>query len=159
MTLVTIELVDVSCGAQGCNIIFGLERNHYDRLHRSHETFFCPAGHRRCWPGESDIERAERLKREADQNAAYWRDRSIAERADAKRSERRVLAYQGHLGKLRKRIANGVCPCCKRTFSNVARHIANQHPDFGGAEFVMPRPDEKIETPKQIRSSAKEPVK
>lgn len=23
-----------------------------------------------------------------------------------------------------------VCPCCNRTFQNVARHIAGQHPDY-----------------------------
>ncbi len=30
----------------------------------------------------------------------------------------------------RERIVSGVCPCCNRTFQNLARHIAGQHPDF-----------------------------
>jgi hypothetical protein len=27
-------------------------------------------------------------------------------------------------------VANGVCPCCNRTFQNLARHMAGKHPDY-----------------------------
>jgi hypothetical protein len=33
----------------------------------------------------------------------------------------------------KERVSAGVCPCCTRTFQNLAQHMANQHPDFGGA--------------------------
>jgi hypothetical protein len=31
-------------------------------------------------------------------------------------------------------VKHGVCPCCKRTFENLARHMKGQHPTFAGAE-------------------------
>lgn len=31
----------------------------------------------------------------------------------------------------KNRVAKGVCPCCNRSFTNLAKHMAGQHPDFG----------------------------
>ncbi len=36
--------------------------------------------------------------------------------------------------KVKKRAANGVCPCCNRTFSDLARHMKAKHPDFAEGE-------------------------
>ena len=55
------------------------------------------------------------------------RDRVIRQR-DAE--QRAHSATKGQLTRARKRAANGVCPCCHRSFENVARHVAKQHPDF-----------------------------
>jgi 4-hydroxy-3-methylbut-2-en-1-yl diphosphate synthase IspG/GcpE len=33
---------------------------------------------------------------------------------------------------LAKRAKAGVCPCCNRTFSNMAEHMKKQHADFDG---------------------------
>lgn len=32
--------------------------------------------------------------------------------------------------RLATRANHGVCPCCKRTFSQLARHMKTKHPDF-----------------------------
>lgn len=37
---------------------------------------------------------------------------------------------KGEVTKLKKRIANGVCPCCKRSFCNLAAHMKTQHPEY-----------------------------
>ena len=29
-----------------------------------------------------------------------------------------------------KRVKNGVCPCCNRTFCNVQRHMKSKHPEY-----------------------------
>lgn len=31
-----------------------------------------------------------------------------------------------------RRIAAGVCPCCRRSFTDLARHMSSQHPDYAG---------------------------
>jgi hypothetical protein len=41
----------------------------------------------------------------------------------AEKAERKVK-------KLTKRTAAGTCPCCQRTFSNMAEHMKHQHPQF-----------------------------
>jgi hypothetical protein len=32
--------------------------------------------------------------------------------------------------RIKKRVAAGVCPCCNRSFKDLARHMAGQHPDY-----------------------------
>lgn len=45
--------------------------------------------------------------------------------------------------KIEKRVANGVCPCCNRTFEDLARHMSTKHKDY-----ALPPA-----TPKQIAGS------
>ncbi len=42
-----------------------------------------------------------------------------------------VRAQKAAKTKLKNRIKHGVCPCCKRTFQNIAKHIATKHPGYG----------------------------
>ena len=85
-----------------------------DRDHS--KSWCCPNGHSRHYIGETDAQRLQRqldaAKRDAD-----WQ-RQLREKADKKNRN------------LERRIANGVCPCCKRHFENVQRHIEQKHPDF-----------------------------
>lgn len=39
-------------------------------------------------------------------------------------------------GRLRKRASAGVCPCCNRTFSQLARHMQTKHPTFIAQEIA-----------------------
>jgi len=32
--------------------------------------------------------------------------------------------------RLQKRVANGVCPCCTRSFANLRRHMETTHPEY-----------------------------
>lgn len=73
--------------------------------------------------GEGEVERLRR-------QAASLTSRIDQERARASTLERRLSAAKGQATKLRKRAANGVCPCCNRTFVQLARHMATQHPDY-----------------------------
>jgi hypothetical protein len=88
----------------------------------------CPFGHTWWYVGETD---QERLKRERDE-ARLQRD---ATRYLLDHEQRSHIATRGHLTRKRKqldRVAAGVCPCCKRSFKNLARHMAGQHPEFSG---------------------------
>lgn len=93
---------------------------------------YCPLGHK--WVRRETAVARERKEREQLQRrldaerdtSRRWRDRAEAERRSA-------IAYKGHLTRIRRRIANGVCPVpgCKRSgFSRVLSHIASQHPDW-----------------------------
>lgn len=39
-------------------------------------------------------------------------------------------AAVGQVTKLKNRVGHGVCPCCNRSFGNLARHIESEHPTF-----------------------------
>jgi hypothetical protein len=128
----TDTLVVVTCGATGCGQTFGMTEAFYRQVRDSHETWYCPSGHPRVYLGESAIEKERRLRQAAERQAGYARASRDAARDQAEAAERSARAYKGHATRLRNRIANGVCPVpsCRRSFENVRRHIAGQHPDW-----------------------------
>ncbi len=114
-----------------CGVPYGMPASYWQARREDHKTWYCPNGCRLHYPvGSSE---AEKLKVELD--AA----RSLAQResrrrqnaeADARRAEYQRRYAKGQLTKERKRIANGVCPCCNRTFTPLMEHIKTEHPDY-----------------------------
>lgn len=102
-----------------CGVTFGLPKQFMRNRRDDKETWYCPSGHGQVYTGKpvrdqlSETERINlRLRQELDQAEA-----------DATRKGKQLTS-------LRRRIKAGVCPCCRRNFANVTRHIANKHPDF-----------------------------
>jgi len=69
-----------------------------------------------------------RLKRELEEKERLLRQ----EKCEALRNQQLLdaerLAHGAALRKIR-RVSRGVCPCCNRTFENLARHMATKHKD------------------------------
>lgn len=121
-TLQIVETYNVHCCAS-CGVSYALTDAYETRRRDDHERFYCPNGHGQSYPqkneAEKQRERAERLERQ------------LANRDETLRIERAShSATKGQLTKTRKRIAHGVCPCCKRSFANLERHMSGQHPEF-----------------------------
>lgn len=85
------------------------------------KTIYCPLGHGFVYGATFQ----EKLERE--------RKRHEATRDLLRAEERSHVATRGHLTRARTRAAAGVCPCCKRHFANVQRHVESQHPGFDPA--------------------------
>jgi Fe-S oxidoreductase len=49
--------------------------------------------------------------------------------ADARAQKAAKTRIKNDRDRIKTRVANGVCPHCNRTFQNLARHMASQHPD------------------------------
>lgn len=111
----------ISCGK--CGIDFTVP-DHWEQSRRNdHETFYCPNGHPRVFKGESE---AEKLRRERDRLA-----QQLAHKDDQIKSrDKSLVAAKGQITKLKKRASAGTCPCCNRTFSNMAQHMKTKHPEF-----------------------------
>lgn len=100
-------------------------------LHREKGGFHhCPNGHAQGWPKEGS-ENA-RLIRERDRliQQAARKDDELRE-ANAATAKARADA-----ARLRKRAAAGSCPCCRRNFTNMARHMKTKHPEFAADNVV-----------------------
>lgn len=113
----------VECCNSSCGITFAVPQTWATERQRDHTWWYCPNGHRQHWPQESDLERARRQARRAEVRATHYQDQAQA-------AERSARAYKGVATRVKRRVANGVCPCCRRTFADLARHMAGQHPDF-----------------------------
>lgn len=101
----------------GINLAIPANLLSFARNHKGH-SIYCPLGHTFVFTDSFE----EQLKRE--------RQRHEATRSLLHAEERSHSATRGQLTRARKRAAAGVCPCCQRTFQNVARHVASKHPDF-----------------------------
>lgn len=129
----TSVLAIVECAA--CHMDFGLLPRFRSDRRSDHETFYCPAGHENYYAGQSE---EERLRSElAAQEGATTSARAARDRARAERDyeKRRNAALRGHLTRMRKRIAEGICPVagCKRSGFKGDRmhmHLETKHSDW-----------------------------
>lgn len=119
-----------------CFIRFGVPQGFTNRRQQDKASFYCPNGHSMAYT-ESDLDRMRRERDRLKQDAARLEEEKRAalnaanaqlERAHA--AERRASAARGQVTKLKNRAANGVCPCCNRTFADLAAHMKTKHAGF-----------------------------
>lgn len=124
----TSQLTIIECA--NCHMDFGIPEGLFRTRRDDHRMFYCPLGHSNYYPGKSD---AEKLRAELDASrriAANERERRQRAEDRERNTEYRRRAAQGQVTKIKRRVGRGVCPCCNRTFVDLARHMAGQHPEF-----------------------------
>jgi len=127
----TNGLVLIECA--NCHMNFGVTEAFQKARRDDHKGFTCPNGHSNYYSGHSEEEKL-RLERDRLKQQLAQRDDEITnQRRRKEHAQRSAQTYKGHLTRVKKRVAHGVCPCCNRTFANVARHMATQHKDYGEA--------------------------
>ena len=114
------ELEATSCCT--CGIQFGVPPYFIENARKNAGTLYCPNGHRLGW-SKTEVEKL-REQLAAEKAATEW------QRARANRLEKDLQSQKGQTTKLKNRIAKGVCPCCQRSFTALARHIKTKHPDY-----------------------------
>lgn len=124
-------LVTISACAQ-CRCMFSMPEELYRSAKCSPSiSFYCPFGHSNHYPaGETE---AEKFRRERDllaQRVAEKDDEIKRQRDLREGAERRLVATRGVVTRIKNRVGHGVCPCCTRSFSNLARHMASKHADY-----------------------------
>jgi hypothetical protein len=108
---------EITCCA--CGLVFVVPTT-WEKARRSDgKGFNCPNGHSLTF-GETEVDRLRKQLSEKERSLSWALERASS-------TERRLTAAKGETTKLRKRIANGVCPDCHRHFTNLERHIASKH--------------------------------
>jgi len=125
-TFIQNLIVEECCN---CGVTFAMTRAYYKQRQADKLNFFCPSGHPQHYSRSTE----QRLQSVIDRKNQEIE--SIHGNLQRQISENVTLEYQrrsekAKVTKIKNRIANGVCPCCKRTFQNLHRHMTNQHPDF-----------------------------
>ena len=119
-----VPLVVMVCGK--CQCVFAIPEDLYGRARADSKVdWWCPNGHCRHFTDtlREKLARQTQATSRAESRAVFWNDQHGA-------SERSKAATRGHLTRLRTRVAAGVCPCCNRTFKDLARHMTSKHPDY-----------------------------
>lgn len=105
-----------------CGVRFGAPPNFVRARRDDKGTFYCPNGHPQGYT-QSEL---DRLKAELEA-AKLQRDRA----ANAQRyAETELKKTKTRYRNLQERTKNGVCPCCHRSFVQLARHMATKHPEY-----------------------------
>ena len=129
--LMEVTLIAETCCT--CGIPFGMPDYHQKKLKQKGGDFYCPNGHGQHYTNPEIPELKKRLKA-AEEGKQLYKQWYQAEQSDHDYTRRRLSATKGVLTKTKKRIANGVCPCCNRHFVNLQRHMETKHPEYDKGE-------------------------
>jgi hypothetical protein len=94
-------------------------------------SFYCAYGHAQVFAvGETEETKLrrerDRIRRERDR----LKQREAMLEEEARLARERADKAEAATKRLKKKAAVGNCPCCKRTFTNMARHMQTKHPEF-----------------------------
>lgn len=106
-----------------CGVPFFLPLYLQKRLLETHKSFYCPNGHSMSYTGKTEAQKLQDKLVEL-QNQANKREQELQDKwLD-------TLGEKNKLEKQLKKVHNGTCPCCKRSFQNLERHMQSKHPEL-----------------------------
>jgi septal ring factor EnvC (AmiA/AmiB activator) len=115
-----INLETIECCRCGCT--FAVTAPFLANLLKTKQSFYCPNGHSQSYTESTE----ERLRKELaeKERSLQWEQERVAS------LNKQLKREQTASKKLKRRVSVGVCPCCQRTVSQLARHMETQHPEF-----------------------------
>lgn len=127
------ELTAINCGC--CGGIYAISERYRQKMHEEGKCWTCPYC-KASWgySGNSDNQRLRKELEEAKRREQWAKDDAAWQKNQKATVEKRLSAAKGQATKLRKRISAGVCPCCHRTFKQLAAHMTHKHPEYSATE-------------------------
>lgn len=123
--VVTMTILDCPC----CGVIFAVTADYEQCRRDDAKLFYCPNQHSMGY-GKSAEDREREKAANLERRLKWAEGRETHLRDQLQATERQRRAAKGQVTKIKNRIAAGVCPCCRRTFQDLQRHMAGQHPDY-----------------------------
>ena len=131
----TITMITVSCCR--CGVIFGMPSDlNQAFLDDSTKYFHCPNGHNQHY-SESTSERLKKELAKTKERLECQQEQRINAEEAQRRAEIELRKNKTRLRNIKTRVANGICPCCNRTFQNLQRHMHTKHPEFKTKDEVL----------------------
>lgn len=124
-----VTLTEINCGE--CGGTYAINERYRQQQYEKGGSWNCP--YCKVGWGYSENNENSKLKKELEQtkrNLEFHQRNAASEREAREATERRLVGQKAAKTRLRNRIKNGVCPCCTRTFQNLAQHMKTQHPSF-----------------------------
>ena len=102
-----------------CGIPIAMTPRQLERFQQHGETFYCVMGHAQIF-SDSEVNQLKRQLRIA-------QDQTTRAQTAQGNAESMLALEETKRRKLEKRVHNGVCPKCRRSFVNLQRHMKGQH--------------------------------
>lgn len=109
-----------------CGIVHAIPKQMRDHKYQNGGFWYCPNGHHIGWVEANSKKATDELRDEV----ARLKSKCQMKDEKIESLNRGLSAKKGQITKIKNRIANGVCPCCRRSFVNLHKHMKNQHPQF-----------------------------
>jgi RNase P subunit RPR2 len=118
-----------------CGVVATCPADLYEQRRKSGGFNSCPSGHQWGWPKEDSEDEKIRLERDRLKQQLAQKDDAIRyQRTQREAAEKLASVRKGQVTRLKNRAAAGVCPCCNRTVSQMAKHMQSKHPGFKAEE-------------------------
>ena len=124
-----ITLESITCCT--CDVMFAMPDTMMRRLKENGGYFYCPAGHCQVF-SKSEIARLKEKLAEQTRIATQQAERAKQQYDRAVEAESLTKVSTDELKRIKLRLQAGVCPCCQRTFKQLARHMKAKHPQHTG---------------------------
>lgn len=127
MQTVEIELSTINCGQ--CGGTYAINERFRKQCQEHSRSWHCPYcdcswGYR--GPTAAERERAKRLELERRLRCEEANHERTREELD--HTEHRRRAEKAAKTRIKRRVGAGLCPCCNRSFRNLAEHMKTKHP-------------------------------
>lgn len=116
----TVTLEEVTC--KSCGITHAIPQRLIEGLQQTGGYYYCPNGHQWGW-GKGEADRLRQELRDEQVQRKRLESQLVSVKDQLQATEREAQRHK-------KRTANGVCPCCNRSFVQLQRHMKTQHPDY-----------------------------
>jgi len=120
-------LVVIECDQ--CYVHYGITQQFHTRALEAGVSFHCPNGHKERYGKTENQQLLDKLARKEKAIESLESDVSHQKRL-TESANNRVRGQKAAKTRLKNRIKNGVCTCCKRSFKNLRRHMKTKHPEL-----------------------------
>lgn len=123
--LVITTFVIIHC--YKCSIPFAVPNRYKEHLLQTRESFYCPNGHSQAYVQSTE----DILKKKIANLETTIYDKNNTVQSLQKLYRNKTIENKRNKTMLKNtklRVSNGVCPCCNRTFQNLAEHFKTEHP-------------------------------
>ena len=127
----TGSLTITTCGE--CSVPHAIPVELYNDRLANGGNWWCPNGHKLHFVTTKNQKLEDELRwARKSRDWAEAREKSTRDQLHA--TERSLRGHKAAKTRIKNRIAAGVCPCCNRSFQNLHRHMAGQHPGYTNHE-------------------------
>ena len=126
---VTVELSEINCGK--CGGTYAINERYREQMYQQGGSWNCP--YCECGWGYSQNNENSKLKEQIEtlERSKKFLERQAENARNAERYQKNCArAQKAAKTRIKNRIKNGVCPCCNRTFKQLAAHMKNKHPNY-----------------------------
>lgn len=112
-----------------CGMVFAVPVYWRQQRQEAKDWFYCPNGHPQRFT-ENEIDLLKKQLEQEKRNSEWWKNSAASKDSQLKGANIQLGKVKAKLKRTEIRVAHGVCPCCNRSFTNVARHMKTKHPDY-----------------------------